>query len=240
MGLGFVLLIWAVIGIIIATVGAITFGGLAALFTRGISKFRRSAIVAATLFPFACFAWGGVVFVLQGVVNEGFLHRDVGLGDTSHCPLPNGYQILMIDVSDNGWVYNSATQPSDGVAERQDAISGVRQLDIQGRYILAAADSKAGTKLMPSNTEVDSYVLLDTQTGKRSEFGNYAVFRRAVLALGIAPRLEPIFTVYRRYRFSWFDIVAGLLFCVPPLLAGLVLIAWIIRLRRTRLLLQQH
>lgn len=234
MGLGFVLLIWTVIGIIISALGAITFGSVAALLTRGVSKGRRSVIVASALFPFACFAWGGTVFVVQGVVNEGLLHRDVGLGDTSHCPLPNGYQVLMIDETDNGWVYNPATQPSGGVTERLDAISGVRQLDVEGQYILAVADSKAWTKLMPSETEVDSYVLLDTRTSKRSEFRDYAELRTAALALGIEPRLEPIFTVYRRYRFSWFDILAGLLFCIPPLLALPLLIVWIIRLRRSR------
>ena len=235
MGIGFVLLIWAVLGTIVAVVAAVACSGLAALFTRSVPKGRNTVIAAAALLPFACLAWGAFVFVVQGVVNEGFLHRDVGLGDGSYCPLPNGYRILMIDVSDNGWVYNPQTQPyRDGVAEREDAIAGVRKLDVAGRYILAAADSGAWTKTMPSDADVDSYVLLDTQSGKQTRFDDYGALRSAALRLGIEPRLQQIFDVYRKYRFTWFDVVAGLLFCIPPLVAWLLLIAWIIRLRRTR------
>jgi hypothetical protein len=235
MGLGFVLLIWAVIGIIVATVAAAAFAGFTAFVTRGVHKGRNIAIVAAALLPFGCLAWGGFVFAVQALVNDGVLHRDVGLGDASYCPLPNGYRILMIDVSDIGWVYNPTTQPSGGVTEREDAIAGVRLLDVQGRYILAAADSKAWTKTMPTAMDVDSYVLLDSQTGKRTSFENYAALQAAALRLGIQPRLQPIFDVYRKYRFTWFDVVAGLLFCIPPIIAGLPLIAWIVRLRGTRL-----
>jgi len=142
MGIGIVVLIWAVLGTVIAAIVAATLGGATALLTRGAMG-RRKAIVTAILFPLACLAWGGAIFVFQAVVNEGILHRDLGIGDTWHAPLPNGYQIMMIDVTDQGWVYNPKTQPGSGVAEQEDAVSGVRNVQVSGKYILGGIDSKA-------------------------------------------------------------------------------------------------
>src|SRR5579872_2218365 len=137
MGIGFVLLLWAVAGTILAGLGAVILGGATAFFTRRVNKGRRRAVSAAILFPFACLAWAGAVFVVQAIVNESVLHRDPGLGDTWHCPLPNGYMITMIDVTDQGWVYSPKTQGPDGaLAEQEDAIAGVRMLQVAGRYIL--------------------------------------------------------------------------------------------------------
>jgi len=41
--------------------------------------------------------------------------------------------------------------------------------------------------------------------------------------LGIRVSLEPIYRVYSRYRFSWFDVFAGALF-LGPVLIGFVLL----------------
>jgi hypothetical protein len=140
MGITIVLLLWAVFGTVVAALIPTTLGGTTALLTRGATG-RRKAIISAAVFPFACFAWGAAVFVFQAIVNEGLLHRDLGMGDTWHAPLPNGYQIMMIDVTDQGWVYNPKTQPGSGVREQEDAVAGVRKIQIAGRYILGATDS---------------------------------------------------------------------------------------------------
>jgi hypothetical protein len=234
MGLGFVLLLWAVVGTVVAAVGAATSGSATAMLTRGVANGRRKVIIAASLFPIVCLGWGGVMFVFQAVVNEGLLHRDLGLGDTWHAPLPNGYQIMMIDVTDQGWVYNPKTQPDSGVGEREDAVAGVRDVQVVGRYILGATDSKAFEHLGQETNQVDAYFLLDTRLGKQKQFQNYNALRQSALELGIEPNLQPINTIYSKFRFSWFDVVAGLLFCLPPVIGGLVLVFWIVQLRRTR------
>jgi hypothetical protein len=231
MGLGFVLLLWAVVGTVVAAGGAATLGSATALLTRGVASGRRKIIIAASLFPIVCLGWGGVMFVFQAVVNEGLLHRDLGLGDTWHAPLPNGYQIMMIDVTDQGWVYNPKTQPGSGVGEREDAVAGVRNLQVAGRYILGATDSKAFEHLGQNTNQVDAYFLLDTQLGKRTQFQNYDALRQSALELSIEPNLQPINTIYSKFRFSWFDVVAGLLFCLPPVIG---VVFWIVQLRRTR------
>lgn len=233
MGIGFVLLFWAVIGTILSGLAAIVFGGFAAVFTRRVIKGRRPAILAATLLPFACFAWAGVIFAFQSLVNEGLLHRDPGLGDAWSCPLPNGYQILMIDVTDYGWVYNPKTQFGyDGVGEREDAVFGVRLVQIAGPYIFGGVDEDSPPEL--DSAKIDSYFMLDARTGKRTKLPNYDALSSAAGQLGIQLHLEPIDRVYRKYRFSWFDVFAGVLFCVPILIAFFFLVRWVLRLRRTR------
>jgi hypothetical protein len=237
MGIGFVLLFWAVGGAVVAAIGAAILGCVTALLTRGVANGRRKVIIAASLFPFVCLGWGGIMFVFQAVVNEGLLHRDLGLGDTWHAPLPNGYQIMMIDVTDQGWVYNPKTQPGSGVGEREDAVAGVRDVQVAGRYILGATDSKAFERLGQDTNQVDAYFLLDTQLGKRTQFQNYDALRHSALELGIEPSLQPIDAVYSKFRFSWFDVLAGLLFCLSPIIGTVLLIFWIVQLRRTRALL---
>ncbi len=101
----------AVVGTVFATVGAMLFAGTTTLLTRRVPVGRRRAIFAAAIFPFICLGWGACVFVFQAVVNELLLDRDLGIGDTWHTRVPNGYQIMMIDVTDQGWVYNPKTQP---------------------------------------------------------------------------------------------------------------------------------
>jgi hypothetical protein len=236
MGIGIVLLFCAVVGTVFAAIGAVTLGWITALLTRRVTNGRRRVIVAASLFPFVCLGWGGAVFVFQAAVNEELLHRDLGMGDTWHAPLPNGYQIMMIDVTDQGWVYNPKTQPGGGVSEEEDAVAGVRSLQIAGRYILGSTDSKSFEHLGKDSDQVDGYFILDTQVGKQTKFQNYTALRRSAVELGIEPDMQPINSVYSKFRFSWFDVFAGFLFCVPPLIGGLVLIGWIVRLRRTRML----
>lgn len=239
MGLGFVLLFWALAGAIVGGIGLCVFAGVTALLTRGVMVGRRRAIIVAGAFPLACLAWTGFIFVFQAAVNEGLLHRDLGVGDTWHCPLPNGYQILMIDVTDSGWVYNPKTQISpDGVAEREDAVAGVRVLQVSGDSILGGVDQHASEHKESSKAtdQITSYFLLDTRSGKRSDFATYDAAARAAQGLGMKLNLEPIQTVYSRYRFSWFDVFVGIILVGPVVLGFFLLVRWVLRLRRLRLL----
>jgi len=232
MGLGFVLIFWAVIGLILSGIGALFLGGATWFFTRRVVKGRLLVIVAASLFPFACFAWGGVVFVFQAIVSELFLHRDAGLGDAWRCTLPNGYEILMIDVTDQGWVYNPKTGTSGAVSEREDSVAGVRLLQISGPYLLGAVDRNAFEHLGKESNAVDSYFILDTRSGERKTLQDYDALSDAAVQLGIQLNLEPIETVYFTYRSSWFDVFVGVLFFAPPVGGFLLLVRWVAKLRR--------
>lgn len=176
MGIGIVLLFWAVAGTVLASIGALAFGSLTAFLTRGSPK-RRRAIVLSSVFPFICLGWAAALFIFQAIVNEAVFHRDLSLGDTWESPLPDGYAITMIDVTDQGWVYNPKTQLNGGVGEQEDAVAGVRTVQIAGKYILGAADSHHSDFEKP--TDVDSFFLLDTDTGKRKQFANQQDLGRA-------------------------------------------------------------
>jgi len=236
MGIGVVLLIWAVVGVVLAGLGAAVLGSIAAYFTPGASQGRRKLILAASAFPLACLGWAGTVFIFQAIVNETLLHRDAGIGDGWKSPLPNDYAILMIDMTEQGFVYNPKTQPGASVGEQDDAIAGVRVLQVAGRYIFGGADSHWYERTENHSDQVDSYFLLDTQIGKQTRLPNYQALRAKARELGVSPNLEPIASVYHRYRYTWFDAFAAVLFVVPPLVSALLLLRWIFRLRRARYL----
>jgi len=235
MGIGVVILFWAVVGTLFAAIGMMILRRATAFLTRGVTKSRRAVVLAATVLPFVCLAWGAAVFVFQWDVNERVFHRDPGIGDAWKCPLPNGYALLMIDLPDYGWVYNPRTQRMpDGVGEQKDAIFGVRTLQVANRYIALGVDNHVLENFGSDKKEIDSYFLLDTSTGTRTRFATFAELRSATAPLGFQLTLEPIGRVYSRYRFTWFDRLARILFLGPPLLAVAVLGVWIFLLRRSR------
>jgi len=78
---------------------------------------------------------------------------------------------------------------------------------------------------------MDRYFLLDTRIGTRTDFATEDGLRTAASRLGIALKLEPIFEVYRRYRFTWFDTMAAILLFAPRIIVGGFLLRSILRLR---------
>jgi hypothetical protein len=109
MGIGMVLIAAAIVASIMAGMAAVVLGAATWFATKGIQG-RLKVVLTASVFPFVCLGWAGLVFFFQAFVNQELLHRDPGAGDAWQCPLPNGYGILMIDVTDHGWVYNPKTQ----------------------------------------------------------------------------------------------------------------------------------
>ena len=108
---------------------------------------------------------------------------------------------MMIDVTDQGWVYNPKTQHSQsGVAEQEDAVAGVRNVQVAGQYILGGADTKSFEHLGKDSNQVDSYFLLDTRTGKRTKFQTFDALRGRALQLNIELNLQPFNSVYAKYR----------------------------------------
>lgn len=233
MGLMFVLLFWAVAGLILSGIGSAVFVGTATFLTRGIKHSRKKLLITAGVFPFLCLGWAGAVFVFQALINVYFLHRDPGLGDGWECPLPNGYAIMMIDVTDQGTVYNPKTQLNpDSVSDQWDTVPGVRRMQVSGRYLLLEADSKYFGNYNHDDRNIDSYFLLDTRNGKPTPFSSEQELFSTATQLGIHTDLQPIAKVYGKYRFTWFDWFTLGLLLVPPLLFFGYLIRWILRLRR--------
>jgi hypothetical protein len=176
MGIGIVLIFWGVVGLIGAMIGSAILVRIASSFSRRRVQYSRPLIAAIRRFPFVCLAWAGSVFVFYAIVNETAFHRDPGLGDGWGCPLPDGYAIEMIDVTDRGFVYNPRTQKMSGViAGSDDALADVCVLQLAGRYILGGASCQGEEDKGPEgHGQVLSYFLLDTETGTHSTAGRAA------------------------------------------------------------------
>jgi len=232
LGLGVVLLFWGVVLGTLAAIGAAILGAAVRWLTRGVPTERSRTVAVATLFPFLCLGWTFAVFLFQAAINETVFHRDAGLGDAWRTPLPNGYAILMIDTTDEGWVYSPATQSDGAVAQQDDAVSAVSKLQVAGRYILGeigGVDAETGTPKRPS-----SYFLVDTAVRRVRGFPDMEALRAAARPLGVSPGFVPIDDVYLRYRYTWFDGLALALLLMPPGTAFLFLAWWVRRLRKGR------
>jgi hypothetical protein len=127
MGIGIVLLFWLFIGLIGAAVGAVILVGGMAVLTHKADSGRGRAIFWSVALPFIGLCWWAVVFMFQATINGAVFHKDPGLGDGWETPLPNGYILTMIDVTERGWVTKT------GAGEMGPAVS---DLQIAGRYVL--------------------------------------------------------------------------------------------------------
>lgn len=240
MGILFVLLFWGLLGLLLAIVGALAARKITASLlppkkNEPEQRSRKRALRYATILPFGCLFWAAAIFMFQGVINTTYFHRDIGLGDSFYTPLPNGYAILMIDVGDRGTIYNPKTQARPGtVAEQADTIPGVRRLQIAGPEILGGIDSRYAQNPDEDAPAVDRYFILDTRNGTRTDFPTRSALRKAALDRGIRLKLKPIFSVYRHYRVTWFDILAVCLMALPPILAVVLFLGHLARLRGAR------
>jgi hypothetical protein len=151
-----------------------------------------------------------------------------GRGD---CPLPNGYALSFIDVTDIGTLYKPGNDPL-WTDSRENAVNDVVVMELVGYYVLGGCDSKSLEHFAQESYAADSYFVLDTKTGKRTDFKTYDELREASQRLNIQPSLVPIGSLYSKYRFTWFDASAGLLLIAPPLIGAALLMRGIPRLRR--------
>lgn len=233
MGILFVLAFWGFVGLVLTAVWILVARGVIAELTRNSNdiaqKSARDRVVRnATLFPIGCLVWAACVFVFQGFINTTYLNRDVGIGDSFYCPLPNGYSILTIDEGDQGKVYNSRTDGSG----QDDVMSHIRELQVSGTTLLGASDDQWVQHFGQDNPPSNHYFLFDTQTGTRIDFVTENDLRFAAAKSRITLKLEPISKVYQHYRFTWFDAMAVALLLLPPIVGVGFLIRSLVHLRK--------
>jgi hypothetical protein len=237
MGIGIVLFFWGVVGLIGAAIGSLILPHIASYITQGRVLGSRRLSWAIRLFPFACLGWAGGIFIFYAVVNEIAFHRDPGIGDGWWCPLPNGYAIEMIDVTDRGFLYNPKTQDINS----RESLSDVCVLQFAERHIVGGANCRTDVAHGPDDHDaVLSYFLLDTQTGNRLDFPQYNALSIAAAKVNVRLHLEPIDVVYGRHRFTWFDAAAAALMFGMPLLCVWMLFRSLLRSRRSGAVLPQR
>ncbi|HKQ45858.1 MAG TPA: hypothetical protein VJS47_10740 [Rhizomicrobium sp.] len=227
MGIGIVLIFWLIVGSFAALVGSVILRAIATFLVQKSHPARKRVMRVATILPFAGLGWLFAVFVFQATINV-YLGRDPGIGDSWNTPLPNGYRLIMIDVTDHGTVYNPKTLPPDTIAGQDDNVFDVSQLQLSGRYMLGA--------LTPDNSYGGSYFLLDTQSGKRLIFPDFDRLGAALGPLGIKPDLRPIETVYSQYGGRLFGYVVLALMLIPPMFVFVLFCRWVLRIRKSEVL----
>lgn len=237
MGIAVVLIFYAVALSIAACFGSAVLGGATYMLTRHSGSRRKIATIASALFPFVCVAYAGGWFIGYAVINYTVFHRDPGLGDSWETPLPNGYALMMIDVTDEGTVYNPKTQPvNGGVMGRDDAVFGVRQLQVSNGLIFGASDSGYFGRIGQDSDSVDTYFELNTAKKTHTEFKSLDELRRRAASEGVVLRLRPFASVFEDFRWTWFDYFAGSILLLLPAIGFFLLAFWVWRIRRHILL----
>ena len=228
MGLGVVLIVYIVMLTIAASIGAIVLRTVTRVVIRSPGPKRERAALISVLFPFACVAFAGAWFIAYSVINEEVFHRDPMLGDSWETPLPNGYALMMIDTTDQGTVYNPKTQFGNGlVTNRDDAVFGVRQLQVAKELIFGARDSGYFGRMGEESKVVDSYFELDTSKSTHTEFKSLNEIQKRAADEGVSLNLREFASVFGDYRNTWFDYFAGAILLFVPTISFFALARWV-------------
>ncbi|HVG25056.1 MAG TPA: hypothetical protein VND45_12925 [Thermoanaerobaculia bacterium] len=201
MGIGCVLLAWAIVGAVAA--GGAACGLMLCVFL--VRRFRpavgRRWIVVAGALPFALLAYAGVAFGVYALWCENVRRVDPGIGDVWQVPLPNGWRFLMIDTPDSAMLV-----PPSG-----DNIAVDRaRLGMRGDTILVA--------------DAGQFFAIDTKTRRRTEFASEeAMLRTFGSSRG---ELSDANWFYTRRRWTIADALAGVVIAAP---AAMLLLAMAVR-----------
>jgi hypothetical protein len=214
MGIGMVLIFYAVFLSVLAVISACLLMAATRWYLRDVPAGRKKAIVYAALFPFACVFFAGVWFVAYAVTNAVVFHHDPIIGDGWFTDIGNGYAIEMIDVTDHGIVYPRA-RSNDGI-NGPNAIQGVRRLQISGTQMFGTCDTKVFQNFGNGIQGEDEFFSLNTKNLEIKHFSDMTALGAAAQQLGVPLKLEPIASVYDKFRWGWFDALAAFtLFALP-------------------------
>jgi len=234
-GLAIVLFVAAmVVGFVLACFAAVVLFALAAWLTRGVERGRGGFLVVTALFPFLCVAWMGAAYVGHGLVNVLIFERSVRGGDELDCPLPNGYALFFDKGSrEVGTLYRPAGWPR-WRSGKQEGIPDVRLLQLAKGYMLGGRGRRLVETPEAGDHIVESYFLLETGTGRKTEFAMLPELEQAAGQAGLRPQLQPVGEVYAAHGRTWFDGVLLWLMLLPVALGTFGMFRWLGRLRARR------
>ena len=142
MGIVF-LVIWLVIFTVIAAILGVI--GVAVVSPFLSKKARKRKMLLTFLTPtVGITSYVGSSVIAMILISE-LLNVDIGFGDSWKAPLPNGYQLISVDVPDNGSIYKDDDHRTEG-------IDGVQQIEVIGNSVIGLSGKK--------------YFLLDTKIDK--------------------------------------------------------------------------
>ncbi len=200
MGIGFVLLIWAVLlGCAALPVGL----GLGVWSWRNQRTAPESRgmlrPIAAAALPFVLLVYCGATFIAYAIWCEEVRHVDAGIGDSWAVPVGDDHFFCMIDVPDDGYLLK-------GGCSGAPAVSGITEL------------AEIGDRIVGNSRSRGPFVL-DTRSGAVQTF---ATLEAALGQFSPRPSVQTAKSFYLRRRWGWADLAAGVLTGVPA--AGIVIV----------------
>ena len=157
------LVIWLVIFAAIAAILGVI--GVAVVYPFLSKNARRRKMLLTFLTPIIGIAsYVGSSVIAMIIISE-LLNVDIGFGDSWKAPLPNGYQLISVDMPDNGSIYKDDDHRTEG-------IDGVQQIEVIGDSVIGLSSNK--------------YFLLDTKIHKVTYYPSVFELQKSVRKSNIA------------------------------------------------------
>ena len=157
------LVIWLVIFAVIAAILGVI--GVAVVSPFLSKKARKRKMLLTFLTPtVGITSYVGSSVIAMIIISE-LLNVDIGFGDSWKAPLPNGYQLISVDVPDNGSIYKDDDHRTEG-------IDGVQQIEVIGDSVIGLSSNK--------------YFLLDTKIHKVTYYPSVFELQKSVRKSNIA------------------------------------------------------
>jgi 4-amino-4-deoxy-L-arabinose transferase-like glycosyltransferase len=217
MGIGFVLLFYLVVLSIAAGVSSLVLAAATSWYLRTASAGRGRLTTYMAVFPFACVVYAGAWFIAYAAINDIVFHHDPMIGDGWYTDIGNGYAIDMIDVTDQG-VVHPVNGPEHGL-NSPEGLTGVRRLQVAGTHIFGSQDVHGFEHLGQDSDEESNFFAIDMPTHHIASFHSENDLAEFAKRTGVTLKLQPIESIYRRFRMNWFEPIAGLALVLPPALA---------------------
>jgi hypothetical protein len=206
-GLGFVLVFWALLGGIGAVVCALALGAWSWWnHRRAPGCIRILHPLAAAALPFLLLAYAGAAFTGYAVWCAAIRDVDPGIGDGWQVPLGHDLFFCMIDVPDEGFLLKGGCSGSAIVAEITE---------------LGGSDD-----VLVGSSRSSGPFVLDMRTGKLQAFSNIDA---ALSNVTPRPSLQSADDFYRARRWGLADAIAAVLIVIPAIVASLLWYLWFVR-----------
>ena len=197
MGIGFVLMIWLVILIVVAVPTSAILWFSARSFSKSTTKDLRTkrAVIAASL-PFAMIVYFGCAFILYGSWCSLVRNVDPGIGDGWVVPVGNDYTMEMIDTPENAFIHKN----------NEVYIDDIRLLGQAKPYVFGRS--------------ADGYFILNVDSGELYQADSQYDFEKGLKERGIFGTgiLETPESFYRKTRWRMADLIAALIvFAIPTI-----------------------
>jgi hypothetical protein len=181
----------------------------------------------------------GFAYLLLGVVAfsvwSSARGRDWGWGDTWQTPVLGNYSLIMVDVTDQGTIFDrtDADVFSHGTVGnalgRRDVIFGVRRMEVRAPYLIGTAAPSALDDAAGAPETL--FFILNTRTGIRTDEGSLAALQAEAEKLGGRLKLQSVKDIYSQFRYGKADLIPLLALAIPPVVGSWFLIRWFLRLR---------